>query len=219
MSFARATDHKGERSQRTTRIEETLMFSAPDWGNTVGSVAAAFAAIDEDGWHRKSRCTEWTVRQAGNHLAGGLALLTAIAERAEFDPAALNPRWLADAERLGDDPSRTITELATRARDVLSATDVQTATFEHPRPGTPGTMLANLALMELVVHGWDVAAGAGVPYQPDPVAVACVHRFTTLVIDDGQRAAGLFGPALPVPADIEELAQMLAHLGRGQVGE
>jgi uncharacterized protein (TIGR03086 family) len=190
------------------------MFNAPDWGNSVASVASAFAAIDEDGWNHKSRCTEWTVRQAGNHLAGGLALLTAIAERAEFDPAALNPRWLAHTERLGDDASGTITELGGRARDVLNAADVQAAIFEYPRPGTPGVMLANLALMELVVHGWDVAAGAGVPYRPDPVAVASIHRFTTLVIDDGQRAAGLFGPALPVPADVDELSQMLAHLGR-----
>jgi uncharacterized protein (TIGR03086 family) len=180
----------------------------------VSAVASAFAAIDQDGWHRKSRCTEWTVRQAGNHLAGGLALLAAIAARAEFDPAALNPRWLADTERLGDDPSRTITELASRARDRLSAADVQAATFEYPRPGTPGIMLANLALMELVVHGGDVAAGAGVPYRPDPAAVASIHRFTRLVIDDGQRAAGLFGPALPVPAESDDLTQMLAHLGR-----
>jgi uncharacterized protein (TIGR03086 family) len=193
------------------------MFSAPDWGNSVASVGSAFAAIDEDGWHRKSRCAEWTVRQAGNHLAGGLALLTAIADRAEFDPAALNPGWLADAERLGDDPSRTITELASRARDVLSAADVQAATFAYPRPGTPGIMLANLALMELVVHGWDAAAGAGVPYHADPVAVASIHRFTSLVVDDGQRAAGLFGPALPVPADVDELTQMLAHLGRTEI--
>jgi uncharacterized protein (TIGR03086 family) len=190
------------------------MFTAPDWGNSVASVASAFAAINEDGWQRKSRCTEWTVRQAGNHLAGGLALLTAIADRAEFDAAALDPRWLADVERLGDDPSRTITELAGRAQDVLSAADVQAATFAYPRPDTPGIMLANLALMELVVHGWDVATGAGVPYQADPVAVASVHRFTSLVVDDSQRTAGLFGPAQPVPADVDEVTQMLAHLGR-----
>jgi uncharacterized protein (TIGR03086 family) len=72
----------------------------------------------------------------------------------------------------------------------------------------------NLALMELVVHGWDAATGAGVRYEADPAAVSSVHRFTAIVADDGQRAAGLFGPAVAVPAGVDELTRMLAHLGR-----
>jgi uncharacterized protein (TIGR03086 family) len=126
----------------------------------------------------------------------------------------VNPAWLADTERLGADPARTITGLATRAQDVLSSPDVQAAGYDHPRPGTPGIMLANLALMELVVHGWDAATGAGVSYRPDPAAVASVQRFTAMVVDDGQRAAGLFGPALAVPDEADELTRLLGHLGR-----
>ncbi len=63
----------------------------------------------------------------------------------------------------------------------------------------PGEVAGSVALAEVVIHGWDVAAATGQPYDCDPAtAQACL---THLAQFDAAGTEGMFGPAVPVSDD------------------
>jgi uncharacterized protein (TIGR03086 family) len=179
---------------------------------TVRVDARMLGAIDEAGWAAPSSCAGWTVREAANHLAGSLTALVRIAEGHVLTPDELNPNQQTDL--LGADPVAALTALAERTRVVFADQEVLARTFEQPVPGATGELLANIVLLESLVHGWDVATGAGVAYHPDADVVDTVHAFATMIVGDQQREHGQFGPPVPTPAHADPLTALLGHLGR-----
>ena len=153
------------------------------------------AAIPADRWDAPSPCTEWTVREVADHLVDALDYFATAVSGVPAD----RPADLLDAYR---DVTRRC--LAAFARpEALAA--------EHPFPnGTePGWVIANISLSESLVHGWDLATGAGLPYEPSPDAVAAVNAFST-----GAPAPDMFADPVPVPAGSSPFAALLGKLGR-----
>ena len=176
--------------------------------------AGVLAGIDGSGWAVPSPCTGWTVRQVGNHLTGSIALLTRVVDGGPVEPAEFDGQRLADTDHLGADAVGSFRGVAERAVAAFARPDTLDRRFGYPQPDTPGVVLANICLLEALVHGWDVATGAGVGYRPDGTVVAAVREFTAMAIGDQQRRHGLFGPALAIGADADPLTATLAHLGR-----
>ncbi len=79
----------------------------------------------------------------------------------------------------------------------------------------PAELVGLVALDELVVHGWDVARGAGLhdlePLDPDDMARS---REKMAAVGDTVRMAGIFGEPVPVPDDASEQDRYLAWTGR-----
>lgn len=180
----------------------------------VRDIAQLVGKIDEPGWGAASSCDGWTVRQAANHLAGSLTALLKIVGGGRLTPEELDPQRQADTDHLGGNPSALFHDLADRALVTFANPDVLTRQFDQPAPNISGEALANLTLLESLVHGWDVAAGAGVTYQPDDDVVNTVRGFATVAIGDAQRQQGLFGPVVPTAAHAKPLEALLGHLGR-----
>jgi uncharacterized protein (TIGR03086 family) len=178
------------------------------------TVTELVGMIDKAAWAAPSPCADWTVRQAGNHLAGSLSVLVRIAEGESLPPAELDAERMAGIDLLGADPVAALSAIADRARVVFADPATLGRTFDQPVPGATGELVANIALLESLVHGWDVATGAGIDYRPDGDVVNAVQAFATMVVTDAQRAQGLFGPAVPTPAHAEPLTTLLGHLGR-----
>ncbi|HEY3259496.1 MAG TPA: TIGR03086 family metal-binding protein [Pseudonocardiaceae bacterium] len=172
---------------------------------------AVFGAVDS--WDVPSPCTGWTARQVGNHLAASIDLLTRVAEGVPVDPTDLDPRQV-DTDRLGHRPAGTMGAIAARAVAAFAKPETLGRRFDLPAPDLPGIVLANLCLLESLVHGWDLATGAGVDYQPDDAVIAAVHGFASSAIGDDQRERGLFGPAVAIDAGADQLTILLGHLGR-----
>ena len=161
-----------------------------------------------------SPCAEWTVRQVGNHLVGGLLLLTRIAEGETVPEHEFNAQTTADADHLGDDPAATLRAVADRSLAALRVPGVLDRQF--PFMGgreLPGTALASICLLESVVHGWDIARGAGLDYEVGDDLVAAVREFAQATVTDESRD-GQFGPAAAVPPDASAFVALLGHLGR-----
>src|SRR5205823_8864519 len=59
---------------------------------SLGNVVQLLGEIDKAGWAAASPCAGWTVREAGNHLAGSLTVLARIAEGESLTPDELDPR-------------------------------------------------------------------------------------------------------------------------------
>ncbi|MDI1461571.1 TIGR03086 family metal-binding protein [Catellatospora sp. KI3] len=77
----------------------------------------------------------------------------------------------------------------------------------------PAEFGAGITLMELVLHGWDLARASGqeIRFDDDVVAraLAQVERMAV-----GMRANGGFGPEVPVPGDAAPMDRLLGVSGR-----
>lgn len=149
------------------------------------------AAIPDERWDAPSPCAEWTVREVADHLVDALDFFACTV-------SGTTPGAPTDY----DDATRRC--MAAFARpEVLAA--------EHPFPGgvRRGWAIAGISMSESLVHGWDLATGAGVPYEPDADVVAAVAAQPAAPV-----SADLFGDPVPVPADASPLVALLGRLGR-----
>ncbi|HEV2779665.1 MAG TPA: TIGR03086 family metal-binding protein [Actinophytocola sp.] len=188
-------------------VVDLLERSLSDTADLVGTIDAA-------GWAAPSRCAGWTVRQTGNHLVGGLTLLARIVEGDAVDPSELDAQRMADTDHLGADPAAAVRGIAKRILAAFGNPETLERRFPLPAPDVPGQAIANICLLESLIHGWDIAAGAGVAYHPDPAAIAAVRDFAAVTVGDEQRARGLFGPPVPTPPDADPFTATLGFLGR-----
>jgi uncharacterized protein (TIGR03086 family) len=157
---------------------------------------AVLAAVPADRWDAPTPCTEWTVRDVADHLVGALGAMAAtVSGEAPDRPAGLRTAY--------DDATRRC--LAAFARPGALA-----AEYPFLDDGTvPGHVVATISLSEALVHGWDLATAADLPYAPSPDAVTVLHAFA-----EGPKRPDFFADPVPVPADAPPLVALLGKLGR-----
>ncbi|MFI6291344.1 TIGR03086 family metal-binding protein [Nonomuraea sp. NPDC050790] len=158
------------------------------------------------------------------HLVKGVRQeqLSAPTPCAEFDVEALiaHLEWVADLfESLGakgpyveqgpytgDFPDRVGRALAVWSRP-------EAWEGESPGMGLPMTVLGHMFLVDMVVHGWDLAKATAQPYEPDRESVARAEDFTGQMVEMG-RQRGAFGPPVAVPDDAPAFDRLLGLIGR-----
>jgi uncharacterized protein (TIGR03086 family) len=156
---------------------------------------AVLAAIPDDRWDAATPCAEWTVRDVVAHLVDGLGFFAATVSGTPGSP----PEDLVAA----------YDDVTSRCLAAFAAPGALTA--DHPFPGgrETGRVIATISLSETVVHGWDLATAVGLPYEPNPAAVATLSSFAA-----GPKVEGLFADPVPVPAGAPPFVVLLAGLGR-----
>lgn len=77
----------------------------------------------------------------------------------------------------------------------------------------PADVGGMIALTEVVIHGWDVAASAGLNYDVPDETLAAV-RDHVASFSGGEPIDGLFGAAVPVPDDATLMDRVVALTGR-----
>jgi uncharacterized protein (TIGR03086 family) len=171
-------------------------------------VAAAFTervwAVPPDRWDSPAPCEGWVARDVVRHLVewlpafffGQWGLEPLSAPSVEEDPVGA---WSALDQRLQsalDDPA-----VARGERD----TRMGRASFED----TVDTICTG----DVLIHTWDLARATGLDERLDPDEV---HRMLDGIepMDEALRSSGHYGPRVPVGADADEQAQLLAFLGR-----
>ncbi len=186
--------------------------STLDLRAAVRATAAVVAAVPDDALDRKTACPAWSVADLLDHL-GGLAVAFTMSARKQ--PLDMPGGPVVDGSRL---------EPAWRDRIVTSLHELGEAwattpgAFEGRTQAGPIEMAASeaalVALNEVVVHGWDLAAATGTPYDTDPEAVAACRAFVESFAPPGADDGGLFGPRVAVPDTATELDRLLAAAGR-----
>jgi uncharacterized protein (TIGR03086 family) len=79
----------------------------------------------------------------------------------------------------------------------------------------PAHLMAHVALNEVLVHGWDLAAATGQDYRPDPASVrACFDFVGDRSAEPADEPPGLFGPVVPVPDHAPLFDRHLGRTGR-----
>ncbi len=155
--------------------------------------AAVLAAVTD--WTAPSPCDGWTVRDVANHLVDAMCFFAAAVDGGP------------DAYQ-GDDLVHAYREAADRCLAVYEDPAVLAASYPFPFGDTPGSVIARISVSESLVHGWDVARGAGLPYTPALEVVESV-----LAEVGPPPAEGMYGPPVE-PASDEPLTVLLAKLGR-----
>ncbi|WP_101951344.1 TIGR03086 family metal-binding protein [Mycobacterium sp. 3519A] len=155
-------------------------------------------------------CEKLTLQNLVGHI-GGLALAFTAAARKDFGPLTDTPP--VEGAPLDDDWR---TAYPQRLAELARAWREPTAWEGMSRAGGvdfPGEVGGMIALTEVVVHGWDVAAATGQDYDVDPATLAAVLPHVTAIAAEGP-TEGLFGPAVPIADDAPALDRVIALSGR-----
>jgi len=167
--------------------------------------------IGADQWDQPTPCAGWSVRELVNHIVAGNMWSGQLARGRTIDDVGSD----LDGDVLGTDPVAAYdasAESAASAFEAAGALDAPCAVSYGP---VPGSVYAGHRLIDVLIHGWDVAAATGQSTDLDPKLVdACweVARPQLSLL----QGSGAFGTDF-VPADSigdETQATLLAALGR-----
>lgn len=172
---------------------------------------AVLAAVPVNRWDAPSACAEWTVRDVAGHIVWGQNQMRAWATGTEYGastgfPGSTNPGSLA-----GDDPVATWREARTAADPALTPGAIGRQITVEGLGEVPLAVMVEILTNDLLIHGWDIAAGAGVAADLDAglVSDATVWAHRGIV-----RRPGFFGAEQPAPDGADEQARLMAYLGR-----
>lgn len=186
-----------------TRISELLAAAA---ARTVPVVRG----IDDKHLAKPTPCAEFAVRDLANHLFQVVVNFQAVAAKGTVGWEK-TPDYVAGEEIGGGDwRDRFAAETGTLVEAWSAPAAVE---GDNPAMGMPQALAGNVVLVDLLVHGWDLAQATGQSYQPDPEVVAAVGPFTEQMAPMG-RQMGVFGEMTDFPPDASDFARMLAHTGR-----
>ncbi len=167
---------------------------------------------DSDDLPRPTPCAGWDLADLLAHMTVQHRGFAAAARGGRQDLALWDPASVRDTQ----DP---VGEYASAAHDVLdafAAADPESH-FVLTELGTsvPAEMAIGFHLIDYVVHGWDVAASLGIPFNPPDDAVAAALPLALAVPDGDFRsmAGAPFGPA-HTGDSTTDFDRLLRHLGR-----
>jgi uncharacterized protein (TIGR03086 family) len=182
-----------------------------DLGQAARATAEVVAGVRDDQLGDATPCPAYTVADLLDHIGGLSVAFTDAAlknarpgqHEASGDGSRLEPGW---RDRIGD----AVTGLAESWR-TPGAFDGMT---QAGPVELPAEVAAQVALNEVVVHGWDLARATDQPYDPGPDAVAVCLAFAESFEVPADDDDGPFGPPVDVPADAPALDRLVGATGR-----
>jgi uncharacterized protein (TIGR03086 family) len=153
-----------------------------------------------------------TVADLLDHIS---SLSRAFAAAAAKDVAASRPAQPPDGSRLPPDWRISIPQQLAALAAAWQSDAAWTGMTKAGGIDMPGEVAASVATNEVIVHGWDLAAGTGHDFAADPGLVEVAAAFVEPAVrQNPEGVPGLFGPAVAVPDDAPPLHRLLGLTGR-----
>ncbi len=175
----------------------------------LASACRAIAGVPDDRWSDRSTCSDWTVRELVNHLTTGNWWAAELASGKTIEEVGDR----LDDDVLGDDPVAAFEVSATAADVVFRAPGALDAPCAVSYGPVPGSVYCGHRLMDVLIHGWDVAKSTGQDTTLDPELVEALWVVLEPQLD-ALVASGAFGEAVEVPVGADRQTELLARLGR-----
>jgi uncharacterized protein (TIGR03086 family) len=177
----------------------------------VRATVALVASISESDLGRPTPCADWDLRALLAHMT---------AQHRGFAAAAVGRG--AEEAFWRPDPQDPISGYAPSAADVITAfapDEVLDRPFLLPEAGgrpLPGRMVIGFHLVDYVVHGWDVAAAMGLPWDLPADVLEAALPIVRSVPDDADRKlpGAAFAPAIQTSGETTPMTEILTLLGR-----
>lgn len=167
------------------------------------------SGVQASQFNNPTPCAEFNVKALANHMAG-LAMGSERAAKKLDRIAPPDPM----PDMVGDNPGASYAPMVDSAVAAWSAPGA----FEGETQFGPGPMPAQVAgaitLMEIAVHGWDLAVATGQTYSMSPEVAAAVQQTVSQLANPESRENGIFGPEVAVGGDASAQNQLLGQSGR-----
>lgn len=182
--------------------------------DTVGAQAAhtrtTLVQVKPEHYSLHTQAEEMDVRTLINHLVWSLDF------RARCGRGEDPPMDEEVTDVIGDDPVGAYDRAVDAVTAAFSDPEALARNYEFPYGTLPGEMVLGTALLEVVLHGWDLAKAIGVdPTIDPPVASMLLSAARGAVTEDMRKPKGdIYPPIVPVPDDASPSDQLVAFLGR-----
>jgi len=175
----------------------------------IATATSTLARVEPAALGRPTPCSEWTLRDLLQHMAGRAVL----SERAARGIAVTTfPETSADL--LGGRPAETLTDLLAESAAAWQRADADpSAPCTTPIGVMPGSGLVTFQAQDVFVHTWDLGQAIGHHPGFDPQLTATMLALHKQTITEDFRGT-LFAPAIPVANDATDLDKLVAFLGR-----
>lgn len=180
-----------------TQTSDFLAAAAP-------RTVAVVHRITDDQLDLPTPCRDYTVSDLLNHLYEVVVNFQALAARQPITWAD-KPDHLTDGwrDRFEAETRRLIEAWA----DPASEQGVSQAM------GMPQPILGGMVLLDLTVHGWDLAVATGQPYEPAPQVLPVLHELADR-LGPQARQMGAFTDPVDVDGTLPDLPRLLGLTGR-----
>ena len=180
-----------------------------DLGPQTTEVTRILTGVRADQLCHPTPCPDMNVAALLDHLVGLTVAFRLAAEKTPFDGGPS-----ADAANLAEDwRTRLPAQL-----EALAAAWRQPSAWQGEAEVAgvrlPASVMAAVALNEVLIHGWDLAVATGQPYRPDAAAVQACADMVGDRSDATGEPDGLFGPVVPVPDGAPAFDRLLGQTGR-----
>jgi uncharacterized protein (TIGR03086 family) len=186
--------------------------AARDLTPATQALALVLAGVRDDQLALPTPCSRSTVADLIDHVDGFCQGFIAAAAKT-VPQGSSQPS--ADGSRLGRDWRERIPR---RLDDLAAAWTDPSAWDGMTQAGgveLPGAVAGLVALDEVLVHGWDIAAATGQDYDCGPeLAEGALGFVRGAVAQNPEGSPGLFGPPVPVPESAPAFDQLLGLTGR-----
>src|SRR5579883_1768480 len=156
-------------------------------------------------------CTQWTVRDVINHITAGGIIFATCVEQGSMSDEAMGA--LVTGDNLGDDYRGAFRAAANKALSAFGAPGAAEKMVKLPFGEMPAGVALNLAVVDLMTHGADLAYATGQRIEDEQLLQTALSVGRQMVSPD-LRAAGLFGPEQPVSDSASAMEKLLAFAGR-----
>jgi uncharacterized protein (TIGR03086 family) len=176
--------------------------------SVVTTLQPVVKGVSADEMAAPTPCTDFDVRAVANHMLGTLGAMRGIGASEPMD--AEDP-WGTGGDHMSeqwrDDLCRTLTEYA----EAWASPDAWEGAIMDGK--MPRQAVGDMAFVEAILHGWDLAKGSGQDVAYDDAAVERALEIMAQIGEMG-RSQGAFGPEVPVPDDASPFDKVLAQAGR-----
>jgi uncharacterized protein (TIGR03086 family) len=185
-----------------------------DLNSSAARLSALIEAVPEAALGGPTPCSEYSVGDLLDHIAGITVAFGGAAVKSDGESATMGPQ--GDASNLDANWRVSLPErLETLARAWQDPTAWSGMTRVGGQ-GIPGEIAGIVAFGELAVHGWDLSRATSISFEPDSLGVTPLFDLVRQTFASGQDAARgtAFGPEVPVTQYAPIFDQILGLLGR-----
>lgn len=172
-------------------------------------VTKFIADVKHDQWGSQSNCTEWSVRDLINHIVSENLWMPEMLVGQTIDE--VGDKYEGDV--LGRYPLKAFEQSQKAADEAIAKPDALKKVVHLSYGDYPASLYISHRIVDLVVHGWDIAKSTGQEDNLDDELIQAAYEIIEPEVEDW-RKSGILGPKIGFLEDADLQTKLLAIMGR-----